>query len=71
MRCKKAACTQPVPRCQRAACTALIWHCGQALGASEDCLCAHLHAGQLGDGVEVDAPEVALVRDRRQLPPPA
>ena len=30
----------------------------------------HLHASQLGDGVEVDAPEVALVRHGRQLPPP-
>ena len=30
----------------------------------------HLHASQLGDGVEVDALEVALVRHGRQLPPP-
>ena len=30
----------------------------------------HLHASQLGDRVEVDALEVALVRHGRQLPPP-
>ena len=31
---------------------------------------ADLHAGQVGDGVEVDALEVALVGHRRELPPP-
>ena len=29
-----------------------------------------LHAGQVGDGVEVDALEVAPVGDRGELPPP-
>lgn len=39
--------------------------CGKAAGEVAD-----LHASQVGDGVEVDALEVALVGHRRELPPP-